>query len=110
VREVRNILAYAKQLSLEPIKKKSQNVRKPPRASLGTIMKIKKKVNRNTFVSAKILKKDIPLLAGVSVVLTIQLICYDKLKLTSHKMEDKPLETESILSATDFCFPSGTPR
>jgi hypothetical protein len=46
-------LALAKQHPVNLIKNKSENAGRPTKTSLGTIMKIKKKVRRNPSIGAK---------------------------------------------------------
>ncbi len=54
-RGLRIILAYAKPHPLDQINRKAKMLTSPPRSSLGTMMKNKKKVNRKPSISAKIL-------------------------------------------------------
>ena len=97
-RGLRNILAYAKSHPQDPIPKKKKNAGPPTKVSLGAIREIKRALNKNPCITAKVLKKKIPVLANVSV-RTIQRTCHDTLKLPSRKMADKPLLTDRMKNA-----------
>jgi hypothetical protein len=59
-RGLRKIIAYAKHRSEDPIPKKSKNSGQPAKISLSAIREIKTRITRNTCITARNLKKNIP--------------------------------------------------
>jgi hypothetical protein len=55
-----NILSHANKHPEDPVGRKSGRSGRTPKVSLGTIMKINRKILRNHTILAKNLKKDIP--------------------------------------------------